>query len=64
MRKLALSIPSSLMNINLDDIRTRAYQLWQLAGEPEGKQDLFWLEAERELKEKQIRHELNTPDNL
>ncbi len=52
------------MNINVEDIRARAYQLWQLAGEPEGKEDLFWLEAERELREKQIRHELRTPDNL
>jgi hypothetical protein len=53
-----------LMKVNIEDIRTRAYQLWQLAGEPEGKEDLFWLEAERELREKQIRHELKTSVNV
>jgi hypothetical protein len=52
------------MNIEVEDIRARAHQLWQLAGEPDGKEDLFWLEAERELREKRIRHELRTPDNL
>ena len=33
----------------LDQIRLRAYQLWQLAGRPEGGADEFWYEAEREL---------------
>jgi len=32
-----------------EDIRTRAYLLWQAAGEPSGKMDIFWYEAEREL---------------
>lgn len=30
-------------------IRERAHQLWELAGKPEGRQDEFWREAEREL---------------
>jgi hypothetical protein len=30
-------------------IRTRAYQLWQKAGEPHGNMDVFWYQAEREL---------------
>jgi hypothetical protein len=30
-------------------IRVRAHQLWELAGKPEGRQDEFWREAEREL---------------
>jgi hypothetical protein len=45
-------------------IRERAHQLWEQAGRPEGKEQQFWLEAERLLKEEQIRHELKTPDNL
>jgi len=53
-----------MANPTEDEIRTRAHQLWELAGKPEGKEDQFWLEAERELKEKLIRHELRTPDNL
>jgi hypothetical protein len=40
------------MNINLEDIRVRAYELWEQNGKPEGKQDEFWFQAERELKEK------------
>ncbi|MET4801068.1 DUF2934 domain-containing protein [Bradyrhizobium sp. LB11.1] len=32
-----------------EQIRERAHLLWQAAGEPEGQQDRFWFEAEREL---------------
>ena len=32
-----------------EDIRIRAYHLWKLAGEPDGKMDRFWYRAEREL---------------
>lgn len=47
-----------------DEIRRRAHELWEQAGRPQGREDHFWLEAERQLKEEQIRHELKTPDNL
>jgi hypothetical protein len=30
-------------------IRERAYQLWQLAGQPEGQGDEFWHHAEAEV---------------
>jgi hypothetical protein len=30
------------------EIRARAYQLWELAGKPWGRDLEFWLEAERE----------------
>lgn len=33
-----------------EQIRTRAHQLWEIAGRPEGRQDEFWREAERELR--------------
>jgi hypothetical protein len=52
------------MHIDIDEIRKRAYQLWVLAGKPKGREDEFWLEAERELEARQIRHELRTPDTL
>jgi hypothetical protein len=45
-----------------DDIRTRAYKLWEAAGKPEGRMDEFWYEAERQLKAEQIKHELKTPE--
>lgn len=33
-----------------EQIRVRAHQLWDLAGRPEGREEEFWHEAERELK--------------
>jgi hypothetical protein len=48
----------------LDEIRARAYKLWEEAGKPEGRIDEFWYEAEQQVKEERIRHELNTPDTL
>ena len=45
-------------------IRERAHKLWEQAGKPERKEDQFWFEAERQLAEERIRHELKTPDNL
>lgn len=38
-----------MANPTEDSIRTRAHQLWELAGKPEGQQEKFWHEAEREL---------------
>jgi hypothetical protein len=32
-----------------DKIRDRAYQLWDQAGQPEGREEEFWYLAEREL---------------
>jgi hypothetical protein len=46
------------------NIERRAYQLWEEAGQPEGKDLEFYLEAERQLTDELIRHELRTPDNL
>lgn len=36
---------------NEDDIRSRAYALWQRDGSPEGRDLDFWNRAERELAE-------------
>jgi len=35
-----------------DQIRTRAHELWELAGKTDGRDDEFWHEAERELRQK------------
>ena len=32
-----------------EQIRTRAHQLWEEAGKPDGRDDEFWHQAEREL---------------
>jgi hypothetical protein len=36
---------------NHDGIRELAYQLWLDAGQPEGRDDEFWYQAERQLAE-------------
>ena len=36
---------------NFDAIRDRAYALWEAAGRPDGQDEHFWHEAERELRE-------------
>lgn len=43
---------------NKEDVERRAYQLWEHAGMPQGRDREFYLEAEHQLKEKIIRHEL------
>jgi hypothetical protein len=46
------------------DIVRRAYQLWQQAGEPEGRDQEFYLLAEQELRNEDKSSPLRTPDNL
>ncbi|MGC2809457.1 MAG: DUF2934 domain-containing protein [Bradyrhizobium sp.] len=53
-----------MTNPTEEQIRERAHQLWEAAGKPDAKEDHFWLEAERQLAEERIRHELKIPDNL
>jgi len=38
-----------MAGLSEEDIRVRAYQLWKEAGEPAGKMDTFWYEAEKQL---------------
>lgn len=33
-----------------EQIRHRAFQLWEEHGRPDGHEEAFWLQAERELK--------------
>jgi Protein of unknown function (DUF2934) len=53
-----------MTEFNDDDVRARAFQLWEEAGKPADKMDEFWYKAEQQLKEERIKHELKTPDNL
>jgi hypothetical protein len=39
-----------MANPNDDRIRERAHQLWEAADRPEGREQDFWYQAERELK--------------
>jgi hypothetical protein len=36
------------------EVVRRAYELWQQAGEPDGKDQEFYLQAEKELDEKEF----------
>jgi hypothetical protein len=38
-----------MAGLSEEDIRKRAYELWKAAGEPNGKMDTLWYEAEKEL---------------
>jgi hypothetical protein len=51
-----------MAHVHDDDIRARAYKLWEQAGRPDAQMDEFWYEAERQLQQEHIRHELKTPD--
>ena len=46
------------------DIVRRAYELWQQAGEPEGKDQEFYHQAEQELRNEDKSSPVRTPDNL
>lgn len=46
------------------EIVRRAYELWQKAGEPEGKDQEFYHQAEQELRDGDKASPLRTPDNL
>ena len=46
------------------EIVRRAYELWQQAGEPEGTDTEFYLQAEQELRNADKSSPLRTPDNL
>jgi hypothetical protein len=43
---------------NYDDVAKRAYELWEEAGKPEGRETEHWLQAENE-----VRHRRGSKDN-
>ena len=47
-----------------EQIRSRAHQLWEQAGKPEGREDEFWQLAEQELLNEDKSSPVRTPDNL
>jgi hypothetical protein len=46
------------------EIKKRAYELWEEAGKPEGREDKFWQLAEQELRNEDKSSPTRTPDNL
>jgi hypothetical protein len=48
-----------------DQIRKRAHELWERAGKPDGRDEEFWHQAEKELQAADEESpSLRTPDNL
>jgi hypothetical protein len=47
-----------------EQIRERAYQLWEQLGRPEGRADEFWHLAEQDLLNEERAATRRTPDNL
>ena len=46
------------------EIDARAYQLWEQAGRPEGRESEFWHLAEQELRNEDKGSPIRTPDTL
>jgi len=44
-----------------NDVRDRAFYLWERAGRPDRSMDDFWYEAERQLREEQAQKEEKAP---
>ncbi|MBR0716111.1 DUF2934 domain-containing protein [Bradyrhizobium liaoningense] len=42
-----------------EQIRKRAFELWEQAGKPEGREDEFWQRAQRELQGTEERDDQN-----
>ena len=40
----------TMANPSDEQIRERAHQLWEAAGSPEGREQEFWYQAEKELR--------------
>ena len=64
IKNLAEELEQRAMQPDEEDIRTRAYDLWVQAGEPEDRDEEFWLLAEQELRNEDKSSTLRTPDNL
>ena len=49
---------------NNKEIEARAYQLWEKAGRPEGREKEFWHLAQQELRNEDKSSPVRTPDTL
>ena len=61
---LAFELEQQAMQPDEEDIRTRAYDLWKQAGEPEDRDEEFWHLAEQQLRNENKSSTLRTPDTL
>jgi hypothetical protein len=59
-----MEMVAHMHDISEEQIRVRAYQLWELAGRPFGDDDRFWREAEAELRFQRARFEIARREHL
>jgi hypothetical protein len=52
----------TMAQADFDAIRARAYKLLEEAGKPQGRIDVFWYEAEQQLKKEKSPPQAQTPD--
>ena len=52
-----------MSGLSQHEIECRAYRLWEQAGQPQGRDKEFYVEAERQLKEEQFGPQLGSPAN-
>jgi hypothetical protein len=62
--ELALGLQGAKNMTTEKDIVRRAYELWEKAGKPEGRDDEFYHLAEQELRNENKSSPVRTPDNL
>jgi hypothetical protein len=55
---------TTMENPTKEQIIHRAYELWEQAGKPEGRDQEFYHQAEQELRNADKSSPLRTPDNL
>ena len=55
---------SVMENPTKEQVIHRAYELWEQAGKPEGRDQEFYHQAEQELRDADKSSLLRTPDNL
>ena len=56
------AVSRDLPSYSASDISERAYRLWEKAGRPDGRDQEFWLQAEKELAEGKGRRKAADPD--
>ena len=55
---------AAMENPTKEQITHRAYELWEQAGKPEGRDQEFYYQAEQELRDADKSSALRTPDHL
>jgi hypothetical protein len=64
MRKTILREVNAMSQPTEEEIKQRAYEIWERHGKPAGKEDEFWQQAEQELRNEDKSSPLRTPDTL